>query len=244
MKICPKCGAQAQNDARFCKGCAYNFSASDVDATVPIAQARRQAPGCPNCGSPVIPGAKICTNCAAPLAGGTMVEADFNRGGGFGGGYGAQGYAGAYGRQTAFGGKNRNAIIIGSIVGGVVLIGLIILIIVLATGGSSRSSVVKDAIKAVENNDGSTLYDLAARNTITRDGAKQFAELYSNAIKQRKGVKSVNIKMDEVDKNDPKRGMVQYELEFGDGGDKDGGIATLTQEDGKWKIVTLGTPIW
>lgn len=164
---------------------------------------------CPNCGSPVNAGAAFCNNCAAPL-----------------GGYG-----------PARSGSNRNVIIISAIAGGVVLIGAIILIVLLATGSSGPGGLVKDGIRALEKNDPGALRDLYAKDALTLNAAKAMAENDSRAIKAKKGIKSVDIKKEDIDR-DGKNASVEYEIRFGDD-DKEAKTATLVKEDGRWKIVSI-----
>ena len=56
MKLCPQCGAQNRDTARFCQNCSTVLVAS-LD--------------CPSCGTSNAPSARYCQNCSTPLRGNT-----------------------------------------------------------------------------------------------------------------------------------------------------------------------------
>ena len=62
MKICPKCGKELKDEAKFCGGCGYKF---------PVADSAGIASGagtiCPSCGNQLKPGAKFCGKCGSKL---------------------------------------------------------------------------------------------------------------------------------------------------------------------------------
>ena len=62
MKVCPQCGKELKDEAKFCGSCGYKF---------PVAEAPVQTSGennvCPACGNPLKPGAKFCGKCGAKL---------------------------------------------------------------------------------------------------------------------------------------------------------------------------------
>lgn len=59
MKVCPKCGKELKDEAKFCGGCGYKFPVA--------AEPTSQESTCPSCGNPLKPGAKFCGKCGASV---------------------------------------------------------------------------------------------------------------------------------------------------------------------------------
>ena len=61
MKVCPQCGKELKDEAKFCGSCGYKFPVAAP------AQNSDSAYVCPSCGNPLKPGAKFCGKCGTKL---------------------------------------------------------------------------------------------------------------------------------------------------------------------------------
>ena len=240
MKQCPSCGATADEGARFCKNCAFDFSKAPAPQAAGLAETVK-ANACPNCGVAVAIGAKFCNNCAAPLAGAGASHAQPANAQPA---YAQPGYAPRSG-PSFLGGPNRKPILIAASVGGVALIGLTILLIVLLSGGggggaSTPGEAVRSLINAElrgDTNQFISYFTKQDRDAIAAAGPER-RKLIENVVQQAskqakdRGMPTINIKKEDVNGNNAN---VEFEVKWKDGETEQGSMR-LVKEDGSWRV--------
>ncbi|HXG91636.1 MAG TPA: zinc ribbon domain-containing protein [Blastocatellia bacterium] len=260
MKLCPNCGAQAKDAARFCPNCAAILD--KIESQPARMQSPVQSRSCPSCGSPVMGNAKYCNNCAAPIGGAGPI---------------------GYGRGGGSTSGNRNIIIIGAVTASMVLIGAIVLVVVLTTKGSSSSGeaakneraniapnvaplprpdnkpdikpdstigqadakreadrigeVIGRAYTALQEGDAETFYNLHARGVLTPDKARSVTQRLSQVYEGYGGIAGIDLIRADFSQ-DGRSATQQYQVNYGDG-NRDVYTGRFVKEGGDWKIQSL-----
>ena len=81
-KICPECGTEQEDVAKFCKNCGASIPDKEEINISEVKEDDTSSEGsiaCPECGAPQSPEARFCRNCGATLSGETKNDGSASR---------------------------------------------------------------------------------------------------------------------------------------------------------------------